>query len=119
MKRIWAIVKAEFEGIHRYPNANEEVKYLSYPHRHIFKITVFIEQFHTERDIEYISFKKWLQSICPKESLNTMSCEQVAEYLLSKIRKRFPNRKTRVIVLENGENGAEIEGESIDYDRQE
>ena len=56
--RQWAIIKTQVEGIHRFPEATDEEKYLSYPHRHIFHITVYIEQFHGDRDIEYIVFKK-------------------------------------------------------------
>ena len=107
--RQWAIIKTQVEGIHRFPEATDEEKYLSYPHRHIFHITVYIEQFHGDRDIEYIVFKKFLSQICPKGDIGTMSCEQIAEHILSKIKERYPNRKMKIVVLEDGENGAELE----------
>jgi len=107
--RTWAIIKAQVEGIHRFPEATGEEEFLSYPHRHIFHIIVYIEQFHGDRDIEYLDFKKFLSRSCPKGDIGTMSCEQIAENVLSRIREKYPNRKVKIVVLEDGENGAELE----------
>lgn len=107
--RTWAIIKTHIEGVHRFPGAVGEEIYLSYQHRHLFQIIVHIEQFHGDRDIEYLDFKRFLLGICPKGDMGTMSCEQMAEYILSKIKGKYPNRKVKVVVLEDGENGAELE----------
>ena len=45
------IVKTQFEGIHCFPEAPEEVEYLAYPHRHIFGIELEIETFTDEGDV--------------------------------------------------------------------
>lgn len=110
-EKIWAIIQANFEGLHYWPQAlnNDEVKFLANLHRHLFKVIVFIEQKHTNRDIEYLTFKKWLVSILPKGNLGSASCEDIAKKILSKIKVKYPDRAIKVIVLEDGENGALIE----------
>jgi len=45
-KTIWAKITTQFEGIHKYPNAPDEMAFLRFDHRHIFHVTVWIEQFH-------------------------------------------------------------------------
>jgi len=107
--RTWAIIKICVEGLHRFPDATGRKKFLSYLHRHIFHVSAYVEQRHSNRDIEYLEFKRWLLQICPKGNLDTMSCEQIGEHILSEIKKKYPNRKVKIVVLEDGENGAEIE----------
>ncbi len=56
------------EGIHCYPAAASEpsladVSFLGSPHRHIFHFRVDIEIFHNDRDIEFIQFKRWCESL--------------------------------------------------------
>ena len=53
---IW--VTFQKEGIHKYPAALDddrlhEVRFLGYPHRHIFHFKVEIEVFHDDRDTLY------------------------------------------------------------------
>jgi len=64
--QIW--VKFSKEGIHKYPAALTDptladVSFLGYPHRHIFHFKVAIQVFHDDRDIEFILFKRWLESL--------------------------------------------------------
>jgi len=110
-KKIWAIIQADFEGLHYWPDAinDKEISFLANLHRHIFKVIIFIEQKHTSRDIEYLKFKKWLEGILPKGNLGSASCEDIAERILSEIKSRYPDRAIKVIVMEDGENGALIE----------
>ena len=56
-KNIW--VTFQKEGIHKYPDAPDEVDFLRYPHRHIFHFKVQIEVFNDDRDIEFFIFKRW------------------------------------------------------------
>jgi len=36
--------------------------FLRFDHRHIFHVTVWIEQFHNERDVEFILFKRFIEA---------------------------------------------------------
>ena len=108
---IYAIIKTQFEGIHHYLDASGDEEYLKYPHRHMFHVEVKIEQFHDDRDIEYIGFKRWLDMIIDADfhyDLDTKSCEMIAIRLLKEIEYLFSNRKISVKVLEDNENGAEV-----------
>lgn len=114
---IW--VTFEKEGLHKYPAALDDpklktgdaydVSFLGYIHRHIFKFKVEIEVFHDDRDIEFIQFKRWLQSLYEGElNVDFKSCEMIAADLYSQINARYPNRKVVITVAEDGENGATL-----------
>jgi len=120
-KMIW--VTFALEGMHKYPQALEdpalaEVKFLGYPHRHMFHFRVWIQVFHEDRDIEFILFKRWCQSLYTSNNsnlpegileLNNQSCEMLADQLYSKVTDRYPNRDVWVEVSEDGENGCYVE----------
>lgn len=99
------------EGIHRYPDAPPGVEFLAYPHRHIFHFRVTIDVFHNDRDIEFILFKRELESLYSEATLQIdfMSCEMLAEELIEYISTKYPGRKISVEVSEDGENGATLE----------
>ncbi|MNK39752.1 hypothetical protein D3C87_583720 [compost metagenome] len=112
---IW--VTFDKEGLHKYPAALDDpklktgdeydVSFLGYIHRHIFKFKVEIEVFHDDRDIEFIQFKRWLQSLYEGElNVDFKSCEMIATDLYAQIQARYPGRKTVITVAEDGENGA-------------
>lgn len=115
-RRIW--VTFQRAGIHCYPaaltdpklNTNDEydVSYLGYPHRHIFHFKVWIDVEHADRDIEFIQFKLWLESLYQKGTLQLdhKSCEMIAEELYDQISQKHPNREVWIDVSEDGENGA-------------
>ena len=115
---IWATFRKE--GIHCYPAAatdpnlatNDEydVSFLASPHRHIFHFNVGIEVFHNDRDIEFIQFKRWLESLYASGTLvlSYRSCEMLCDELYEEIAKRYPNRDVKITVSEDGENGATI-----------
>ena len=112
-KMIW--VKFQKEGIHCYPAALIEpaladVKFLGYDHRHIFHFKVWIEVFHNDRDLEFIQFKRWLESIYDEGlmEMNHRSCEMLADELYFQIAKRYPGRKVKIEISEDGENGCEV-----------
>jgi hypothetical protein len=98
------------EGIHRYPDAPEGVEFLKHPHRHIFHFRVTINVFHNDRDIEFILFKRELESLYSAQTLQVdyKSCEMLAEDLIDYISKKYPDRKISVEVSEDGENGATL-----------
>lgn len=99
------------EGIHRYPDAPEGVEFLRSPHRHIFHFRVTVEVFHNDRDIEFILFKRELESLYSEKTLQVdfKSCEMLAEDLIDYISQKYPGRKVWAEVSEDGENGATLE----------
>lgn len=114
-KQIW--VTFQKEGIHKYPAALEnplleDVSFLGYPHRHIFHFRVSIDVYHNDRDIEFIQFKRWLESLYSGQKnclrLDYKSCEMMADELYLRIADRYPNRNVVINVSEDNENGCEI-----------
>ena len=117
--KIW--VKFSKEGIHKYPAALTdpalaEVSFLGYPHRHIFHFKVAIEVFHDDRDIEFILFKRWLESLYAGSwngdatlQLDYKSCEMISDELAEKINIAYPRRDITIEVSEDGENGSYAE----------
>jgi hypothetical protein len=114
-RMIW--VKFAKEGIHKYPAALEDpkladVSFLGFPHRHIFHFRVSISVFHNDRDIEFIQFKRWLESLYSGQTnslqLDYKSCEMIADDLYVQINSRYPGRHVIISVSEDDENGCEI-----------
>jgi hypothetical protein len=118
-RKIW--VTFTKEGIHCYPaaasdpqlNTGDEydVSFLASPHRHIFHFRVSIDVLHTDRDIEFIQFKRWLESLYVGGTLelNYKSCEMIADDLYVQIAQKYPNRDVHIEVSEDGENGCFVE----------
>lgn len=101
------------EGVHKYPAALTDpnlvdVNFLGYPHRHMFHFKVGIGVNHLDRDIEFILFKRWLESLYGDGviQLDYLSCEMIAEKLYEQINTRYPGRAVSIDVSEDGENGA-------------
>ena len=109
---VW--VTFQREGIHRFPAAGTDPKladvaFLANEHRHIFHFNISIEVFHNDRDIEFIQFKRWLESLYQGTlELNYKSCEMISDDLYEVIASRFPGRDIEITVSEDGENGATI-----------
>ena len=122
-RRIWVTFRRE--GIHCYPAAatdpklntagEYDVSFLASPHRHIFHFRVWIDVFHNDRDVEFIQFKRWLESLYSSNqgvlSLDYKSCEMIADDLYTQIAGRYPDRAVWIEVAEDGENGALIKYE--------
>ena len=117
-KMIW--VTFQKEGIHAYPAAatdptlatgdEYDVSFLSTPHRHIFHFKVWIGVEHSDRAIEFIQFKRWLENLYSQGTLQLdyKSCEMIAEDLYEQIAAKHPGREVWIEVSEDGENGALI-----------
>ena len=120
-RQIW--VTFQKEGIHKYPAAltdpalatgdEYDVSFLGYPHRHTFHFRVWIDVFHTDRDIEFIQFKRWLENLYSSTQgailkLDYKSCEMIADDLYLQIANRYPGRNVWIEVAEDGENGCLI-----------
>jgi hypothetical protein len=117
-RKIW--VTWQREGIHKYPAALTDpaladVQFLGYPHRHQFHFRVWIDVFHNDRDLEFIQFKRWCESLYNSDnsvlSLDHKSCEMMADDLYIQIASRYPGRVVHIEVAEDGENGALIKYE--------
>ena len=118
---IWVTFRKE--GLHKYPAAlddpklatggSDDVSFLGYIHRHIFHFKVAIEVFHDDRDIEFIQFKRWLESLYADGTLQLdyKSCEMICDDLAKQINLKYPGRNITLTVSEDGENGATIEYE--------
>ena len=119
-RKIWVTFRKE--GIHCYPAAatdpalntagEYDVSFLANPHRHIFHFRVSIDVWHNDRDIEFIQFKRWLESLYNGQSsileLDWKSCEMIADELYTHIADRYPDRSVTIEVSEDGENGCSI-----------
>jgi hypothetical protein len=115
-RQIW--ITWQKEGIHKYPAALTDpnladVQFLGYPHRHMFHFRVWIDVFHNDRDLEFIQFKRWCESLYNSDnsvlSLDHKSCEMIADDLYMQIAGRYPGRVVHIEVSEDGENGALIQ----------
>ena len=108
-KLIW--VTFQKEGIHKYPDAPDEVDFLRYPHRHMFHFKVQIEVYNDDRDIEFFIFKRWLESLYADDilQLDYKSCEMMADDLAKQIKDKYPGRQLSIDVSEDGENGCHVE----------
>ena len=113
---IWVTFRKE--GLHKYPAAlddpklatgdEQDVSFLGYIHRHIFHFKVELEVFHDDRDVEFIQFKRWLESLYADGTLQLdfKSCEMICDDLAETINNKYPNRKMTITISEDGENGA-------------
>jgi hypothetical protein len=120
-RKIWVTFRRE--GIHRYPAAatdprlctagEYDVSFLANAHRHIFHFRIWIDVFHNDRDIEFIQFKRWLESLYSKDilQLDFKSCEMIADDLYIQVAGRYPGRAVWIEVAEDGENGCLIKYE--------
>ena len=118
LKMIWVTFRKE--GMHKYPAAltdpalatgdEYDVSFLGYPHRHIFHFKVWIGVEHSDRAIEFIQFKRWLENLYSQGTLQLdyKSCEMMAEDLYEQIAAKYPGREVWIEVSEDGENGALI-----------
>lgn len=113
-KYIW--VRFQREGVHCYPAAGTDanladVDFLAHPHRHIFHFEIQIAVTHNDRDIEFIQFKRWLESLFDDKilQLDHKSCEMISDDIFSTVAEKYPNREVIVRVSEDNENGSTIQ----------
>ena len=117
-------VQFQKEGIHKYPAAltdpslatgdEYDVSFLGYPHRHMFHFKVWIDVNHSDRDIEFIQFKRWLENLYNQNTLQLdfKSCEMMSDDLYTQIASKYPGRNVWIEISEDGENGALIKYET-------
>ena len=115
----YVIVTNNFRGYHRYAGAPSNVGFLKDLHRHVFNVRTTVEVCHNERDIEFFQLQREIEHYVTTyynktwgeyiDGIYIGSCESLAEAILVHIHERFPNRRVRVEVWEDNENGAIVE----------
>lgn len=108
-------VSTQFEAVHQYPGAPDEVSYLRNPHRHMFHVNCTIQVFHDDRELEFIVVKHQLdKAIAAHKWEPCTSCEMMAEWIAKQILLWYQDRDgsrvrtVEVTVSEDGENGATV-----------
>lgn len=118
-KFVYASIQKE--GYHCFPEAGTnpayatgdqyDVSHLALRHMHYFFIKVWVEVKHSNRDIEFIQMRRWLGNLYGTGtlSLDSKSCEMIAEDLYLQIANKYPNCDVRIDVSEDNINGAYLE----------
>ena len=127
-------VKLSVEGIHYYSDASEKhglpMKFLEFPHRHMFHIEVRVSVKHDNRDKEFILLKRevieYLHSKYYQEELNVldfrkMSCEMIAKDLMfvfhaDSVKVSEDDENYALVSLEDGECYCD---DDIEYKKEE
>lgn len=113
----FAIVNTSFKGVHCWEGCNKKkVDFLKNKHHHEFGVSVKLEQFHDDRDIEYITFQGLLNRLLKSLpfDLGNKSCEMIATHIGKWIDGAYPGRLYSVEVNEDGHYGAIIENNKHD-----
>ena len=109
------------EGYHCFPEAGVDptfatgdkfdVSHLASRHMHYFYFKVWVEVNHSNRDIEFIQLRRWLESLYDtgQLELNNASCEMISDALYEQIASKYPNVDVRIDVSEENINGAYTE----------
>jgi hypothetical protein len=111
---------AQVDGLHHWPDAADPDRYLQSPHRHLFVVTVDLQVFHDDREVEINAAARWLTALLPTLSevpriaagpvdFGAQSCEQLANRITEAIKDRHGQRRhITTTVLEDGILGAGI-----------
>lgn len=103
------VVRTEFEGVHAYLAAPEEVAYLRNVHRHKFYVEAEISVDHDDRELEFLMVKHYVDGMLKRTSFPvTVSCEQIAGRIGDSLIKKYGNRRMIVSVFEDNENGGRV-----------
>lgn len=117
MREAFISVQSQFQALHAWPAAPEQVDFLQHPHRHIFKVKVSVRVLHSDRQAEFfmtkaaldMSLQRYQDSFNPANLLNigSLSCEMIAEQVLGDLHDR-QIKVFMVEVSEDGENSATV-----------
>lgn len=107
-------VTTQFEGMHRWKDAPEQVDFLRNYHRHMFHVRLEVEVVEEDREIEFILLKRELNNQIErlfKDVLLDYSCEAIAKMIIIYMQEQniCQNRRVLCEVSEDGENGAIVE----------
>jgi hypothetical protein len=108
----YAEINTRFKGAHNWEGVPEghPHEHLRNLHRHLFHVTVRIQQFHDDRDVEYLEALDMLDAFIG-EAYPTWptgkSCEMMCQWIMEYCVNTFV-----VKVMEDGENGAVLCGKA-------
>jgi hypothetical protein len=109
------------EGYHSFPEAAtlpnfatgdiSDVSHLSFKHMHYFSIRIWVQVSHSNRDIEFIQLRRWVDNYFGATPIDfgNRSCEMIAEDLSLELAEAYPSSELRIEVAEDNINGALIE----------
>ncbi|WP_239376973.1 hypothetical protein [Frankia sp. Cj5] len=115
-------ITSRCEGLHHWPEAPPQERYLRDPHRHTFVAVVRVQVFHDDRDIEINALARWLNhawtSLATSHreigdgrllDFGTQSCEQFSRAITQLVIDRHGDqREITCTVLEDGLLGGGI-----------
>lgn len=110
--KTMVFIRLQVEGVHCWPDCDiEEVNYLRNPHRHHFGVKAYLDVDGDNREVEFIQLKHKVVAYLKNRyadqydvcNFGAKSCEMIAKELVREF------MFDRVIVDEDGENGAEVE----------
>lgn len=107
-------ITTQFADLHRWKDAPEEVEFLRFPHRHMFKVRLEIEVVEQDREIEFLTAKRMLDAAVRTRSEDELlhslewSCETIAVNILNRMHQAYSGRFMTCEVSEDGENGAVV-----------
>jgi hypothetical protein len=105
------IIQFEIEGFHHYPDAPEQVKFLSDSHRHTFKVKAGYEVEDSNREKEIFIERDYIKQYLTESfgypcQFGAMSCEMIAEEILEYAQ---PEQMIWCEVWEEETGGARVE----------
>lgn len=103
------IIKTDHEFVHRYAKAPADVDFLRSWHRHRLYITVEMEVFHEERELEFIMVRRALDNAITDGTIDLnyveKSCETVCKEICAFLCESYGSRRMIVTAMEDNENG--------------
>ena len=105
-------VRFKEPGTHFWKGANGSVKFLGYPHRHLFGVAITLNHLaHHDRDQEFLLVQEWARAefrqMLVEAAKDGASCEMMARDLAIRARAKYRVSVT-VEVDEDGENSAVV-----------
>lgn len=101
-------VKTNFIGFHHWDGAPESVSFLRNRHRHVFGIHATIQVNKLDRELEFFTVVNEIDNFVklsyPSKDFGSMSCEMIAEKILTYLKSVYGNREYKVRVSEDEEN---------------
>jgi len=121
MQKTFIYTTFQKEGYHYFPGADSDpvyatgdrfdVSHLATRHFHYFNFKVWVEVKHSNRDIEFIQMRRWIDDQYSNGSLelNHQSCEMLSDALFEKLTEKYPDMEIRIDISEEGINGSYTE----------
>ncbi len=129
-RTTWVKVRFDYPGLHMWPDAPASQYYLGLDHRHMFQLTASMTVEHDDREVEFHALREELDEVVNTMArvappglesklfyFGALSCESMAEVVITWMRECYPGREYKVEVSEDGENAAIIEEGIVESDK--